>query len=136
MARVGQSSCASCVTRAGSRADAQLRYTADGVAFVTFAVAVDDANRPDGAAAEWVRAAVYGEQAEDLEPRLTKGTPVYLEGRVRLDLWTPAGGEQRASLKLTAWVCQPMGQIGRRAARPEGRRRRRATAGRDGDGSE
>ena len=107
-------------------ADAELRYTGEGVAFVTFAVAVDDANRADANGAEWVRVAVYGEQAEDLEARLVKGTPVYVEGRVRLDLWETRAGEQRATLKLTAWECCPMGQIGRRAS--GGRRRRQRVA--------
>ena len=98
------------------------------MAFVTFAVAVDDANRADGNVAEWVRVAVYGEQAEDLETRLTKGTPVCVEGRVRLDLWETRAGEQRATLKMTAWECCPMGQIGRRV--PGARRRgQRVAAG-------
>lgn len=109
--------------------DAELRYTGEGVAFVTFAVAVDDANRPEGAGAEWVRVAVYGERAEDLESRLVKGTPVYVEGRLRLDLWATQGGEQRATLKLTAWECVPMGQIGRRSPGARRRRRRAAVGG-------
>jgi len=92
--------------------DAELKYLPNGNALATFSVAVDDAKKADGDQAEWIRATVWGERAEDLAPRLFKGARVYLEGRVRLDQWTTQAGEQRSTLKLTAWVVQPMGQIG------------------------
>lgn len=102
-----------CVTgRLGS--DAELRYSAQGTAFAAFNLAVDDAKREEGAATEWVRCVLFGEQAEDLAPRLVKGVQVYIEGRLRLDQWEGRDGEQRATLKLAAWVVQPMGVEHRR----------------------
>jgi len=97
---------------------AELKYTANGSAMATFGVAVDDAKKAEGDQTEWIRATLWGETAEQLAPRLVKGTGVYLEGRLRLDIWTTREGENRATLKLSAWTCQPLGQIGRR--RPKG----------------
>ena len=94
--------------------DAELKYTAGGLALVAFSVAVDDTKRPEGEDTEWVRAVLFGEAAEDLAPRLVKGTSVYVEGRVRLEVWQHRDGGQRSTLKLTAWTVQPLGQIGRR----------------------
>ena len=96
--------------------DAELRYLPNGNALATFSVAVDDDKAEQGKA-EWLRVTAWDEQAEDLAPRLAKGTRVYLEGRIRLEQWTAAGGEQRSTLKLSAWVCQPMGQIGHQRPR-------------------
>ncbi len=100
-------------------ADAELKYLATGAALASFSVAVDDAKRPEGGPTEWVRATVWGEQAEDLAPRLTKGTRVYLEGRLKLEQWQAQDGAQRSALKLSAWACQPMGQIGKQRPLPE-----------------
>ena len=100
-------------------ADSELRYSANGNAYVTINVAVDDAKKAEGDATDWVRATVFGEQAEQLAPRLTKGTSVYLEGRLRLETWTGREGEARSTLKLSAWICQPMGQLGRQRPRQE-----------------
>lgn len=83
----------------------------------TFSVAVDDAKKAEGGQAEWIRAIVWGEDAEQLAPRLVKGTGVYLEGRLRLETWQTREGEHRSTLKLSAWSCQPMGQIGRQRPR-------------------
>ena len=99
--------------------DAELRYTAQGTAFVSVSVAVEDAKRAEGEPAEWVRCTVWGELAEEMAPRLGKGTRVYLEGRVRLKTWTKDGAE-RSGLEVSAWTCQPIGQIGRQRPRRAG----------------
>ena len=70
--------------------DAELKYLPSGQALATVSVAVDDAKAEQGKS-EWVRATVWGEQAEDLAPRLVKGTRVYLEGRVRAAPHGPDG---------------------------------------------
>jgi single stranded DNA-binding protein len=97
-----------------------LRYTANGNPMLTFSVAVQDARRGDDDQTEWARIACFGELAEQLEEVLMKGDQVYVEGRIRLDVWHAADGD-RPSLAVTAWTVQPMGKIGRRAPR---RRRR------------
>ena len=92
--------------------DADLKYLPTGNALATFSVAADDAKKAEGDQAEWLRVTVWGEAAEELAPRLVKGTRVYVEGRMKLDQWQAKDGAQRSTLKLSAWTCQPMGQIG------------------------
>ena len=48
-------------------------------------------------------------------PLIVKGAAVYIEGRLTLRPWTDADGKARAGLSLTAWLVQPLGQIGRKA---------------------
>jgi len=92
-------------------------------------VAADDAKKAEGDQAEWVRVTVWGEAAEELAPRLVKGTRVYVEGRMKLEQWQAKDGAQRSTLKLSAWTCTPMGQIGNnRRRRPEDAGPRRPNA--------
>ncbi len=90
-----------------------MRYTQTGKAMVTFSVAVDDAKRAESADTEWVRVVIFGELAEQLQQRMVKGTHVYVEGRCKLNRWEGQDGAERSGLELIAWVCTPMGQIGR-----------------------
>ena len=94
-----------------------LRYTANGNALLGFSVAVQDTKRGDEEPTEWVRVTAWGELAETLADRLSKGTEVYLEGRLRLTEWTGQDGQSRSGLSVSAWKVQPLGQIGRRAPR-------------------
>ena len=94
-----------------------LRYTGQGLAFVSFSVAVQDAKRAEDAPAEWVRVTAWGEQGEQLAERLKKGDECYVEGRLRLGQWEDADGRQGAGLAVSAWKVEPLGQIGRRAPR-------------------
>ncbi len=94
--------------------DAGLRYTAQGTAFTSVSVAVEDSKRDQDSPAEWCRVTVWGDQAEELAPRLVKGTRLYAEGRVKLNQWMGNDGQERSGLSLSAWTCQPIGQIGRR----------------------
>ena len=88
--------------------DAELRYTAQGTAFASVSVAVEDAKRD-----------------QDSPARLVKGTRLYAEGRVKLSQWTGNDGQERSGLNLSAWTCQPIGQIGRRQPRQQGEPSRR-----------
>lgn len=98
--------------------DPDFRYSANGAPFLTFSMAADDAKKADGEAAEWVRVACFGEMAEQLNGKLTKGSRLYAEGRIRLEQWAGRDGEARSTLKLAAWVVQPMGIESRRPSAP------------------
>ena len=67
----------------------------------------------EGEASTWVRLAIFGEKAEGLAHKLTKGTEVYCEGRLSLDVYIKDGAE-RKTLSLAAWEVVPLHQIGRR----------------------
>jgi len=96
-------------------ADAELKYTSTGKALLNFSLAVDDAKHKEGDATEWVRVTVWEEQAERLADRLKKGSEVYVEGRLKLNAWNTADGEQRTGLNVSAGTCEVLGAIGRKA---------------------
>ena len=95
----------------------ELKYTSSGTALLSLNLAVADDKRRDDEPTEWIRAAVWGDQAEQLEGRLKKGDLVYLEGRLRLRTWDK-DGDTRAGLEVSAWKCEQLGAIGRRAPKP------------------
>lgn len=106
----------SCLTgRVGS--DPDFRYSSNGNPFLAFSMAADDAKKQEGDQTEWVRVACFGELAEHLNGKLTKGARCYAEGRLRLEEWTDRQGSSRTTLKLTAWVVTPMGVENRRPGR-------------------
>jgi single-stranded DNA-binding protein len=63
---------------------------------------------------QWVRVTVWDDQAATLADVLKQGSAVYCEGKLRLDRWEK-DGEPRAGLSLSAWRCEPHGQLGKNA---------------------
>ncbi len=52
---------------------------------------------------------LWGRQAETASQYLTKGRPVYIEGRLRLEEWTDKDGKQRSTLEVHATDMQFIG---------------------------
>ena len=50
----------------------------------------------------WFRVTLWGKQAETASKYLTKGSPVYIEGRLRIEEWTDRDGQTRQSLEVNA----------------------------------
>lgn len=78
--------------------DPEKRYTQDGRAITRFSVAATTRRKErDGEWAdhtEWFNVTVFSRQAETLAERLTKGTRVYVEGRLESRTYeTQAGGK-------------------------------------------
>lgn len=107
-----------CALQGALGADPELRFTSTGKAILNLSVAVTD-NRAggDGAETQWVRVALWEELAEELAEVLKQGQEVYVEGKLRLNAWTGQDGQPRAQLSVSAWTCQLLGAIGRRAPR-------------------
>ncbi len=63
-----------------------------------------------------MRVSLFGEKAEDLVAKLTKGAQAYCEGKLTLNTWQTAEGAECSGLNLLAWTVQPVGiaSIGRR----------------------
>jgi single-strand DNA-binding protein len=85
-------------------ADAELRYTAQGLAVLTASVAIKDTPKDDESKPIWRRITVFGEQAMRLHEagHLRKGTLVYAEGRPEVHEWDGQDGEHRVELRLIA----------------------------------
>ncbi len=93
--------------------DPELRYTPQGTPVCNFTVATNE-KRKDRAGemqdfTTWFRVTLWGRQAETASQYLTKGRPVYIEGRLRLEEWTDRDGKQRYTLEVHATEMQFIG---------------------------
>ncbi|MEN6458541.1 MAG: single-stranded DNA-binding protein [Thermoguttaceae bacterium] len=93
--------------------DPELRYLQSGTAVSDIGLAVSEKRK--NANGEWVEDTVFvdvtlwGRTAEVAGEYLSKGSPVFIEGRLRLDSWEGQDGQKRSKLKVT---CDRMQLIG------------------------
>ncbi|MDR2812810.1 MAG: single-stranded DNA-binding protein [Puniceicoccales bacterium] len=82
--------------------DPEMRTTNSGLAICKFGVATTRVSKGnDGEAREetvFVDVDVFGRQAEVIGRYFTKGRPIFIEGRLRLDQWETPAGEKRNKL--------------------------------------
>ena len=96
-----------CVGRLGN--DAELRYTPSGKAVASFSVAVD-VGFGENKSTLWVRANIWGKQAEGLAPYLKKGDPVGITGELSNREWEDKEGQTRTSLEVNVRDVALLGQ--------------------------
>ena len=95
-------------------ADVDLRYTNTNTAVTDVTVAIND--RRKSATGEWVDETVFvdvtlwGRTAEVASEYLSKGSAVFIEGRLKLDRWE-TDGQKRSKLRV---VCERMQMVGSR----------------------
>ncbi|MFH1731536.1 MAG: single-stranded DNA-binding protein [Planctomycetota bacterium] len=87
--------------------DPELRYIQSGTAVVDLGLAVNRrVKKSDGTwgdEAAFIDVTVWGKQAENCAEYLSKGRPVFVEGRLQFDQWEDKKtGEKRSKLKVTA----------------------------------
>ncbi len=106
--------------------DIELRYTPGGTAVTDVTLAVNDRRRNQ--TGEWVEettfvdVTLWGRTAEVASEYLSKGSPLFVEGRLKLDQWEQEG-QKRSRLRV---VCDRMQLVGGRQGAdgrptPEGR---------------
>lgn len=92
--------------------DIELRYLQSGTAVTDIGLAVSDKRK--NAAGEWIEettfvdVTLWGRTAEVAAEYLTKGSPVFIEGRLKLESWE-SQGQKRSKLKV---VCDNMRLLG------------------------
>jgi single-strand DNA-binding protein len=64
---------------------------------------------------EWHRVVLFGRQAEIAQQYLTKGRPVYIEGRIQTREWQDQQGQKRYTTEI---VCTNMQLLGGRGDAP------------------
>ena len=93
--------------------DPELRYTPQGNAVCNFSVATSEKKRDKGGEMQeittWFRVTTWNKQAENASKYLTKGRPVYIEGRLRIEEWTDRDGKNRYTLEVNATDLQFLG---------------------------
>lgn len=93
--------------------DPQVRYTPSGTAVGDLSLAINENYKNKaGETVEstvFVDVEVWSRQAETCSEYLYKGSPVFVEGRLKLDQWTNQQGEKRSKLRVRADRVQFLG---------------------------
>jgi single-strand DNA-binding protein len=74
--------------------DAELRFTAGGMAVTKFSLAVSEKIK-DEKHTEWFDVTAFNKTAEFAGEDVRKGLAVYVEGRIRTEKWTDKEGKPR-----------------------------------------
>jgi single-strand DNA-binding protein len=97
--------------------DIELRYLPSGMAVSEFSIAVNEKRK--GSDGQWIDEAnffeivLYGRTAEVASEYLSKGSPIFIEGRLRHETWEK-DGQKRSKVRI---VGEKMQMIG---GRPDG----------------
>lgn len=93
--------------------DPEVRYTPSQTAVGTIGIAINEKYKNKaGETVEktvFVDVEVWGRQAETCAEYLYKGSPVFVEGSLKLDQWTNQQGEKRSKLAVSATRVQFLG---------------------------
>ena len=96
--------------------DPQLRYTPSGSAVADLGLAVNRKYKAqDGTLKEdvcYVNLTAWGRTAENAAEYLSKGSPVFVEGRLKFDQWESKEGEKRNKLSVVIERLQFLGSRG------------------------
>jgi single-strand DNA-binding protein len=96
--------------------DPEVRYTPKGAAVARLDLAVN--RRYKDGMGEWreeasfVPITVWREAAERCREKLKKGSPVYVEGRLRSTSWETKDGQKRSGLEVEAYRLQFLAKMG------------------------
>lgn len=81
--------------------DPELRVTPKGSSICSFSIAINRKFKEDGGAdreeVTYVDVEAWGKRGEAIAKYLTKGRPIYLEGRLRLDQWEDKNTKEKRS---------------------------------------
>ena len=93
--------------------DPELRYTPQGTPVCSFSMATNERRKDKSGEMQdqttWFKVTLWGRQAETASQYLTKGKPVYIEGRLRVEEWTDRDGKPRHTLEVNATDMQFIG---------------------------
>src|SRR5450432_2506866 len=93
--------------------DPELRYTPQGTPVCSFTLATNEKRKDKTGEMQdqttWFKITLWNRQAETAAQYLTKGKPVYIEGRLRVEEWTDRDGKPRHTLEVNATDMQFIG---------------------------
>lgn len=92
--------------------DPELRFTQGGTAVANFSLATTERAKRDGEwtdHTEWHNIVVFGKSAENSSNFLSKGSTVYIEGRIQSRKWQDKEGHDRTTTEIVANTIQFLG---------------------------
>jgi len=102
--------------------DPELRYIPSGTAVTDFGLAVNQNwTGKDGQKHEdvvFVDVTLWARQAELASEYLTKGSPVFIEGRLQFDQWQDKEGQKRSKLRVVGERMQFLGRAPGKGGEP------------------
>lgn len=102
--------------------DAEVRYTPTGAAVASFSIATtENWTSKDGQKqeqTEWHKIVLWGKSAESLQPYLTKGKQIYVEGRLQTRQWEK-DGQKHYTTEIKADKVVLLGGAGRGGERAD-----------------
>jgi single-strand DNA-binding protein len=94
--------------------DPEVRHTPKGTAVGDLGMAINMSYRTaDGQTKDevcYVDVVVWGRAAENCKNYLTKGAPIFVEGRLQLDQWETQDGSRKSKLRVRAERVQFLGR--------------------------
>ena len=97
-------------------ADPELRYMPDGKPVASFSICANERRGTGENRTEtqiWFKANVFGNSAEAVSQHLQKGDQVYVEGRLKPEIWDGRDGKARLTLNLNTSDVQFLGKRSR-----------------------
>ncbi len=94
--------------------DAEMRYTQQGTAILSFSLAWNDYRDGKAGPTTWFKVNVWGKFGEALNGAITKGQKVLVVGRVELREWQKQDGTKGASLEVAAEEVKLLAQLPKR----------------------
>jgi single-strand DNA-binding protein len=95
--------------------DPELKYTSSGTAVANFGMAINrkytDANGEKSEDVCFIEIVAWNRLAEVAGEHLSKGRPVFVEGRLQMDSWEQEDGQKRSKLKVVAQSIQFLGGV-------------------------
>lgn len=100
--------------------DPEIKYTPKGTAIAAFGLAINRNYSTEGGEKReevtFVDIEAYGKVAEIIGEHCKKGSPLYVEGRLKLDAWDDKqSGQKRSKMKVIAEHFQFIGSKGERS---------------------
>jgi len=94
--------------------DPELRYTPSNIGVATFGIAVNsrigkDADGMQKIETLFIDVIAFGKQAETIAQYCRKGTPLFIEGRLRLRTWEDKDGNKRSKHEVIVNTFQFIG---------------------------
>ena len=100
----------------------ELRYIPSGQAVASFSVAVNRVYNDKAGQKQkdtsFIRVIVWGRRAEVCGQFLTKGSPVFIEGRIQSRNWQTQDGQKRSTIEVVANTVQFLGKSKSGQAQP------------------
>ncbi len=96
-------------------ADPELRYTQNGEAVCTLRLATSDFKKDKASGerreiTEWHRVVLFSRLAEVANDYLRKGSPAFIEGRLRSRTWKDKNGQDKTTVEIEASVMKLLGE--------------------------